>query len=76
MFNRVKFVVNKILLQTSKNKKSFVKINKCNKYNFNSISTRKFSSYSNPKQPNNPFNYLVVTMICSFLFFYKKDKKN
>ncbi len=45
MFNRVKFVINKILSQNSKNKKNFIKMEKYNKYKFNSISTRKNSSF-------------------------------
>lgn len=47
MFNRVKFTVNKILFQSSKNKKGFNKIQKYEKNNFNSVSSRKFSSYQN-----------------------------
>ena len=80
MFNRVKFVVNKILLQSSK-KKNFVKTNKCNnKYIF--TSTRKFSSYSKgqpqPQPPNDPFNrlFLLATIFCGELFMSKKGKKN
>ena len=76
MFNRVKFVINKILFQNHKNKKGFEKIKKYNnnnKKNFNIVITRKFSSYSN-KPPNDPFNklFLVVTFFCGSLFIFKK----
>ena len=72
MFNRVKFVINKILFQTSKNKKGFPKIKKYNN-NFNSVSTRKFSSYSKP--PNDPFNklFLIATIFCGSFFMFKKN---
>lgn len=74
MFNRVKFVINKNLFQTYKNKKGFEKIKKYNKNNFNIVSTRKFSSYSN-KPPNDPFNklFLVATFFCGSLFIFKKS---
>jgi hypothetical protein len=79
MFNKVKFVINKILLQNSKNKKNFIKMENYNKYNykFNSISTRKFSSFSKGQPPNDPFNklYLLAAIFCGSLFFYKKNKK-
>ena len=73
MFNRVKFVVNKILFQTSKNKKGFPKIKKYNKNNFNSVSIRKMSSYSKP--PNAPFNkfFLIATIVCGTFFVVKKS---
>ena len=73
MFNRVKFVVNKILFQTSKNKKGFPKIKKYNKNNFNSVSIRKMSSYSKP--PNDPFNkfFLIATIVCGTFFVVKKS---
>ncbi len=72
MFNRVKFVINKNLFQTYKNKKGFEKIKKYNKNNFNIVSTRKFSSYSN-KPPNDPFNklFLVATFFsCDFFLWF------
>ena len=73
MFNRVKFVINKNLLQIYKNKKGFEKIKKVNKNNFNMVTTRKFSSYSN-EPPNDPFNklFLFVTFFCGSLFIFKK----
>jgi len=73
MFNRVKFVINKNLLQNYKNKKGFEKIKKYNKNNFNLVSIRKFNSYSN-KPPNDPFNklFLVATFFCGSLFIFKK----
>ena len=78
MFNKVKFVINKILSQNSKNKKNFIKIEKYNKYycKFNSISTRKFSSLSKGQPPNDPFNklFLLATIFCGSLFFIKKNK--
>ena len=75
MNNRVKFVINKILFQTSKNKKGFPKIKKYNKNNFNSVSTRKFSCYSKP--PNDPFNklFLIATIFCGTLFMFKSTFK-
>ena len=75
VFNRVKFVVNKILLQNSKNKRNFDKINKCTKYNFSSTSTRKFSSYSKGQPPNDPFNklFIIATIFCGSLFIIKKN---
>jgi hypothetical protein len=77
MFNRVKFVINKNLLQIYKNKKGFEKIKKYNKNNLNNIITRKFSSYSNntPNEPpNDPFNklFLFATLFCGSLFIFKK----
>ncbi len=73
MFNRVKFVINKNLFQICKNKKGFEKIKKYNKNNFNTVSSRKFSSYSN-KPPNDPLNklFLVITIFCGSLFIFKK----
>ena len=73
MFNRVKFVINKNLFQNYKNKKGFEKSKKYNKNNFNLVSIRKFSSYSN-KPPNDPFNklFLVATFCCGSLFIFKK----
>ena len=79
MFNRVKFAINKILVQTS-NKESFTKnkkiynnnINK-NK-NFNSVSIRKFSTFKQPNnnEPNNLF--IVAALVCGTLFTIKKIK--
>jgi len=76
MFNRVKFAINKILFQTSKNKKGFPKIKKYNKNNFNSVSIRKMSSYSKP--PNDPFNklFLIATIFCGTLFMFKSTFYN
>lgn len=77
MFNRVKFVINKILSQNSKNKKNFIKIKKCNKYDFSISSSRKFSSLSNgQQQPPDPFNklFLLAAIFCGSLFFIKKNK--
>lgn len=80
MFNRVKFVINNILLQNSKNKKNFIKMENYNKYKYNyksnSISTRKFSSFSKGQPPNDPFNklYLLAAIFCGSLFFIKKNK--
>jgi hypothetical protein len=75
MYNRVKFVINKIFFQTNKNKNEFVKIKKYNKNNFNSVSTRKFSSYSNKEPPNDPFNKFVLfaTIFCGSLLVFKKN---
>lgn len=75
MFNRVKFAINKILFQTSKNKESFTKnkkiynINKNN--NFSSV--RKFSTF---RPPNEPFNkwFVMITIFCGTLFTIKKIK--
>lgn len=76
MYNKVKFVINKILSQNSNNKKGFFKIQKYNKKYFNSstsIITRKFSSYNNPKPPNS--DYLIIITTVGFLFFLYKNKK-
>jgi len=75
MFNKVKFVINKILSQNSKNKKNFIKMEKYNKYKFNSISTRKFSSFSKGQPPNDPFNklFILATIFCGSLFIIKKN---
>jgi hypothetical protein len=83
MFNRVKFVINKNLLQASKNKKGFEKIKKYNKNNSNNknvfgtrTSIRNFSSYSN-KPPNDPSNMIIIiaTIFCGSLFMYKRKNK-
>lgn len=79
MFNRVKFAINKILVQTS-NKESFTKnkkiynINQNQNQNFNRVSVRKFSSFSN-KPPNEPFNklFVIVAILCGTLFSVKKN---
>lgn len=76
MYNRVKFVINKISSQSFKNKKSFVDITKYNKkyYGKSNIVIRKFCSYSNPKPPNN--NLLIITsVLCGGLLFYKNKIK-
>ena len=78
MFNRVKFVINKNLLQISKNKENFVKNKK--KYNsnynnsFTSVSVRKFSSVKSSKDPNDPFNIwiIIASIACGSLFVFKK----
>lgn len=75
MFNRVKFVINKNLLQISKNKENFVKNKK--KYNstynnsFTGFSVRNFSSF---KSSNNPFNIwiIIASIACGSLFLLKK----
>jgi len=77
MFNRVKFVINKNLLQISKNKENFVKNKKIyNTYknrnnNFNSVSVRNFSSSN---EPNDPFNIWIIlaSITCGSLFVFKK----
>jgi hypothetical protein len=79
MFNRVKFAINKILFQASKNKESFAKNkkiynNKSNYNNFNRVSTRKFSCFPN-KPPNEPNNlFLIAAIVCGTLFTIKKSK--
>ena len=79
MFNRVKFAINKILVQTS-NKESFTKnkkiYNKNNlKNNFNRVSVRKFSSFSNKPPNNEPNNlFLIAAIFCGTLFTIKKTK--
>ena len=78
MFNRVKFVINKNLLQISKNKENFVKNKK--KYNsnynnsFTSVSVRKFRSVKSSKDPNDPFNIwiIIASIACGSLFVFKK----
>jgi len=78
MFNRVKFAINKILFQTSKNKESFTKNkkiynnNKNKNKNFNSVSIRKFSTFKPPNEPNNLF--IVAALVCGTLFSIKKMK--
>ena len=79
MFNRVKFSINKILFKAS-NKESFTKnkkiynVNINKNKNFNRVSIRKFSSFSN-KPPNEPNNlFIVVTIVCGTLFTIKKIK--
>ena len=81
MFNRVKFAINKILFQTSKNKEGFSKNKKIynNKSNFNNnfnrVSTRKFSCFSNKPPPNGPNNlFLFAAIVCGTLFTIKKSK--
>ena len=81
MFNRVKFVVNKILFQTSKNKESFSRNKKIynNKNNFNNnfnkVSVRKFTSSSKP--PNEPNDlFLIATVVCGTLFTFKSTFYN
>ena len=81
MFNRVKFAINKILLQTSKNKEGFSKNKKIynnNKNNFNNnfnrVNIRKFSCFSN-KPPNEPNNlFLIAAILCGTLFVIKKNR--
>ena len=80
MFNRVKFAINKILFQASKNKESFSKNKKIynnksnNNNNFNRVSTRKFGCFSN-KPPNEPNNlFLIAAIVCGTLFTIKKSK--
>lgn len=79
MFNRVKFAINKIVVQAS-NKESFTKnkkmYNKNNlKNNFNRVSVRKFSSFSNKPPNNEPNNLLVIAaIVCGTLFTIKKIK--
>ncbi len=78
MFNRVKFVINKNLLQISKNKENFVKNKK--KYNstynnsFTSVSVRNFSSFKSSNNPNDPFNIwiIIASIACGSLFVLKK----
>ena len=77
MFNRVKFAINKILFQTSKNKEGFAKNkkiynnkNNSNK-NFNSVSVRKFSTFKPPNDPSNLF--LIAAVVCGTLFVIKKS---
>jgi hypothetical protein len=81
MFNRVKFVINKNLLQISKNKENFVKNKKkyntyknktCN--NFTSVGIRKFSSLKSSNDPNDPFNIwiIIASITCGSLFVFKK----
>jgi hypothetical protein len=76
MFNRVKFAINKILFQSSKNKESFTKnkkiYNNNKNKNFNSVSIRKFSTFKQPKEPNNLF--VVAAIVCGTLFTIKKIK--
>ena len=76
MFNRVKFAINKILFQTSKNKESFTKnkkiYNNNKNKNFNSVSIRKFSTFKPPNEPNNLF--IVAAIVCGTLFTIKKIK--
>jgi hypothetical protein len=79
MFNRVKFAINKNLLQFSKNKENFVKnkkkYNTYNKsYNFNSVSVRNFSSFKSSNNPNDPFNIwiIIASIACGSLFVFKK----
>ena len=79
MFNRVKFAINKILVQAS-NKESFTKnkkmYNKNNlKNNFNRVSVRKFSSFSNKPPNNEPNNlFVIAAIVCGTLFTIKKIK--
>jgi hypothetical protein len=81
MFNRVKFVINKNFLQTSKNKEIFVKNKKI--YNktyqhFNSSSSNNSSSsirkFSTSRPPNEPFNMwiIIASISCGSLLIYKK----
>ncbi len=78
MFNRVKFVINKNLLQISKNKENFVinkkKYNNKSHNNFNSVSVRNFCSSKSPNDPNDPFNIWIIlaSIACGSLFVFKK----
>lgn len=80
MFNRVKFVINKNLLQISKNKENFVKNKKIYNNNYNnkftsvSVSVRKFSSFKSSNEPNDPFNIwiIIASVACGTLFVFKK----
>jgi hypothetical protein len=76
MFNRVKFVINKNLLQISKNKENFVKNKKKYNSNYNNsfTSVRKFSSVKSSKDPNDPFNIwiIIASIACGSLFVFKK----
>jgi len=80
MFNRVKFVIKKSLLQNSKNSQSIANKKVCNNKsnsnkNFNRFSVRKFSSFSN-KQPNEPRNFfLIAAIVCGTLFTFKSTLK-
>jgi hypothetical protein len=82
MFNRVKFIINKNLLQISKNKENFVKNKKIysNNYNnkisnnFTSVGIRKFSSFKSSNEPNDPFNVwiIIASITCGSFFLFKK----
>jgi hypothetical protein len=79
MFNRVKFTINKKLFQTSTNKESFAKNKKIyniknnSNNNFNRVSVRKFSSFSNKAPPNEPNNlFLIAAIVCGTLFTIRK----
>jgi hypothetical protein len=75
MFNRVKFVINKILFQTSKNKKGFTKNKKIyNITNFNNKSIRKFSTFKPQNDPPNLW-FIIVTVCCGSLFIFKNKYK-
>jgi hypothetical protein len=78
MFNRVKFVINKNLLQISKNKENFVKNKKKYNSNYNNsftrVSVRNFSSFKSSNDPNDPFNIwiIIASIACGSLFVLKK----
>jgi hypothetical protein len=80
MFNRVKFAINKILFQTSKNKESFTKNkkiynnNKNKNKNFNSVSIRKFSTFKPPNEPPN-FLFIIISISLGSLFIFKNKYK-
>ena len=78
MFNRVKFAINKILFQTSKNKESFTKnkkiYNNNKNKNFNSVSIRKFSTFKPPNEPPN-FLFIIISICLGSLFIFKNKNK-
>jgi hypothetical protein len=80
MFNRVKFAINKILFQTSKNKESFTKNkkiynnNKNKNKNFNSVSIRKFSTFKPSNEPPD-FLFIIISISLGSLFIFKNKYK-
>ena len=76
MFNRVKFAINKILFQTSKNKESFTKNKKIynNNKNFNSVSIRKFSTFKPSNEPPD-FLFIIISISLGSLFIFKNKYK-
>jgi len=78
MFNRVKFSINKILFQTSKNKEKFVKNKKIyNNTKFNDNNNKSIRKFSTFKPPNDPPNlwFIIVTIFCGSLFMFKNKYK-
>lgn len=71
MFNRIKFVINKIISQNLKNKKRFNNNKRIINNKINHVSVRNFSSLKPPNDPSNIW-IIIASITCSSLFLFKK----